>query len=86
MNTIKDHLNKIQEITNSLNKQLYRMSLLSPRMFIYEQDTQDIGNSYFKHEVVSLDKENLIVHTLDHSQNMKPSTLNALEFLLENEL
>lgn len=44
--------------------------------YIYEPDPLElVGEAYFKHEVVKVDLEEDCVHTLDHSQNGKPSII-----------
>jgi hypothetical protein len=58
---------------------------LKPGDFIYEMNCADpFGFSYFKHEVVSVDLNDLYVNTLDHSLNMKPSKLYS--YHLESDL
>lgn len=81
---------KLKEINDAFLKEELRLKSLKKGDKIYELDLQDpIGYSYFEHEVVSVDLDEMIVNTLDKSQEAfypggKPSRLSG--FYLPSEL
>lgn len=61
-----------------------RLKALTKGDLIYEVDCQDPeGGSYFKHEVVSVDLDEMLVTTIDHSQ--KGTEANLYHFLTAKE-
>lgn len=53
-----------------------RLKTLTKGDFIYELDCQDPeGGSYFKHEVISVDLDEMLVTTIDHSRNGEEANL-----------
>ena len=62
-----------------------RLKSLKKGDFIYEHDLHDpIEFSYFMHEVVSIDLDEMCVNTIDHSQNSKKSKLSS--FYTEDDM
>lgn len=71
----RKEFNKIKKDFKRYEK---RLKSLKVGEFIYEQEIVDpLGFSFFKHEVVSIDLNEMCVNTLDHSLNKKSSKLSC---------
>lgn len=67
---------ELNEMINSFKKNLERIKTLKKGDLIYELDSVDItGWSYFEHEVVSVDLDEMCVYTKDLSLKGKKSKL-----------
>ncbi|MFW6246787.1 MAG: hypothetical protein ACOC22_01230 [bacterium] len=67
---------ELEEINEKFKKNEERLKSLVKGQFIYEIDGLDpFGNSYFRHQVVGVDLDEMCVNTTDLSQNSKPSKL-----------
>lgn len=77
--------NEFNKICDSFSKNEERLKSLKAGDLIYEQDSQDpIEFSYFKHEVLSVDLDEMCVNTLDYSLDKKPTKLYS--FYKEEEI
>jgi len=67
---------ELKEITTSFEKNEKRLKSLKAGEKIYELELADhFGGSYFEHEVVKVDLEEMCVHTRDLSLDGKPKVL-----------
>lgn len=67
---------KFNEVVKSFKDNEKRLKSLKPGDKIYERDLMEsIGFSYFEHQVVSIDLDEMCVNTKDISQNGKSSKL-----------
>lgn len=68
------------EINKRFEKNEKRLKALKVGQLIYIQELADpLGGSYFEHEVVSIDLEEMSVNVLDHSRGGILETLNSFE-------
>lgn len=82
-------MNRIEynKVISNFSKNEIRLKSLMQGDAIYELDLIDPeGNAYFKHQVVSVDLDEMCVHTLDMSQNEKPSKLYSFYTAKETNL
>lgn len=71
---------ELNEIIERFNKKEARLKSLEIGQYIYEQELADpLGFSYFTHEVVSVDLDEMCVNTLDWSLGGIPKTLYCFD-------